>query len=64
MNDRKIVPYQTRSGLKIGCAYVPKPKLTQAYWLERQVAKRFPVLRWLSYSALAVAALVLISGRA
>lgn len=62
-DDRKVVPFTTKSGLQIGRAYQPKPTPTQAQWMERHSARRVPVARWLLYSVLALIALSIVSGR-
>lgn len=63
MNERKIVPFNTGK-VEIGRNYIPKPSLNGAFCIERQRAKRSPVLAWVVWCGLAFAALVLIAGRA
>ena len=58
---RLIVPYTTRTGLRIGIAWTPKPCPVKASCGEHHI-KRWGVFRWLKWSVLAVLAVLVIAG--
>lgn len=64
MDERKIIPIRTRSGLLIGGAYIPKPCPRRAVAFEHYTGgrRRFGVTGWVALSALAFLALCLIAG--
>lgn len=57
---RKVVPYTTPSGLRIGVAYTPKPSITQAQCIEYQRAKGYGTAWWIAFCAVSVLALFVI----
>lgn len=61
-NGRKVIPLHT-GRVQIGIAYQPKPKQSDAQWIEKHRARR-GVGKWFVWSVLGFLALVAISWRA
>ena len=62
--NRQIVPYTTRSGLQIGCAWTPRITVSDAQWLERHTSRSYGNWWWAALWSIAGLALVLIVGGA